>query len=175
MGELFFSIDPGFRGKKGLVNTQYQNLIKESDVFYKGFYVPENVYIIGTMNDIDRSVESIDFAIRRRFAWKEISAHERKEMWNGEIDLWKKEAEKRMDSLNAEIESIPGFNKAYHIGPAYFLKLKNYDGDFKQLWEYHLEGVLVEYFRGMTEAVDLLTKLKKEYELQVKKINDNNG
>lgn len=48
-GELFFSIDPGYRGEKGLVKTQYQNLItNESDPFYEGFYVPKNVYIIGT-------------------------------------------------------------------------------------------------------------------------------
>ena len=58
-GELFFSIDPGYRGEKGLVKTQYQNMITdESDPFYKGFYVPENVYIIGTMNDIDRGSKS---------------------------------------------------------------------------------------------------------------------
>ena len=56
-GELFFCIDPSYRGTKGLIQTQYQNLVDESDPFYKGFYIPENVYIIGSMNDIDRSVE----------------------------------------------------------------------------------------------------------------------
>ena len=44
------------------------------------FYIPENVYIIGTMNDIDRSVESMDFAMRRRFAFKEVRAEDRMEM-----------------------------------------------------------------------------------------------
>lgn len=71
-GELFFSIDSGYRGEKGKVKTQYSNLHDEEDVFSDGFYVPENVYIIGTMNDIDRSVESMDFAMRRRFAWIEV-------------------------------------------------------------------------------------------------------
>ena len=69
-GELFFSIDPGYRGEKGRIKTQYQNLVDDKDVFAKGFYIPENVYIIGTMNDIDRSVESMDFAMRRRFAFE---------------------------------------------------------------------------------------------------------
>lgn len=50
--------------------TQYQNLVKDDDDAFKdGFYIPENVFIIGTMNDIDRSVESMDFAFRRRFAF----------------------------------------------------------------------------------------------------------
>lgn len=45
---------------------------KHEDVYKAGFYIPENVYIIGTMNDIDRSVESMDFALRRRFMFTEI-------------------------------------------------------------------------------------------------------
>ena len=72
-GELFYAIDPGYRGKKDIrVKTQYQNLVPETDVFAEGFYIPENVFILGTMNDIDRSIESMDFAMRRRFTWKEI-------------------------------------------------------------------------------------------------------
>ena len=73
-GELFYAIDPEYRGNnENLVQTQYQNLISDTDVFAKGFYVPENVYILATMNDIDRSVECMDFAMRRRFVWKEIT------------------------------------------------------------------------------------------------------
>lgn len=38
----------------------------------ENFVIPRNLYILGTMNDIDRSVESMDFALRRRFAWFEV-------------------------------------------------------------------------------------------------------
>ena len=165
-GELFYSIDPG------KVDTQYQNLIpkegddnfdpKKADVFREGFYVPENVYIIGTMNDIDRSVESMDFAFRRRFAFKEVKSKDRLGMLD---DLaWKDEAIKRMTDLNSEIEKIEGLSPAYHIGPAYFLKLENYDGDFDQLWENHLEGLLLEYMRGMQGVEEKLGKLKAAYD-----------
>ena len=65
-GELFFSIDPDYRSDKDKVKTQYQNLVEKGDDFDYGFYVPENLYIIGTMNDIDSIVESMDFAFRRR-------------------------------------------------------------------------------------------------------------
>lgn len=159
-GELFFSIDAGYRGEKGKVKTQYSNLQDENDVFSDGFYIPENVYIIGTMNDIDRSVESFDFAMRRRFAWKEINANDRTSMWDGEINSWKSEALKKMNGLNSKIEQIQGLGAAFHIGPAYFLKLKYYEGDFVQLWENHLEGVLFEYLRGLPESEKHLEELR---------------
>lgn len=168
MGELFFAIDPGYRGVSGLIKTQYHNLLDDvDDVFYNGFYVPENVYIIGTMNDIDRSVESMDFAMRRRFAWYEVKAEDRIAMWDGEFDdTLKVEVKKRMQNLNEKIEQVSGLSEAYHIGPAYFLKLKNYINAkdcFEHLWNNHLKGVLFEYLRGMPKAKDILDELKKAY------------
>lgn len=163
-GELFFSIDPGYRGKQGKVKTQYANLQTDDDVFKDGFYVPENVYIIGTMNDIDRSVESFDFAMRRRFAWREIKAEDRLSMWEGEIDDWVDEAKIRLYSLNKAIERIQGLNSSYHVGPAYFLKLANYEGDFKALWEHHLQSLLFEYLRGYPDADEQLENLKNAYD-----------
>lgn len=174
-GELFFCIDPGYRGKKGLVKTQYQNLITdESDPFYEGFYVPENVYIIGTMNDIDRSVESMDFAMRRRFAWKEVKANENTSMLD-ELGELKNEVIRKMNRLNTAIwneetnEGIEGLSAAYHIGGAYFMKLKLYlEGDnkteaYRKLWENHLRGVLFEYLRGSLNSAENLSMLEKVY------------
>lgn len=161
-GELFFSIDPGYRGEEGKVQTQYQNLIEDGDLFKKGFFVPENVYIIGTMNDIDRSVESMDFAFRRRFAFVEVKAEENVGMLDGLT--WKDEAIKRMKRLNEEISKIDGLSSAYHIGASYFLKLKNYNGDFEQLWEYHLDGLLREYLRGTLSVDEKIKKLKQAYD-----------
>lgn len=187
-GELFFSIDPGYRGKEGLVKTQYQNLIKKENgnnyPFIDGFYVPENVYIIGTMNDIDRSVESMDFAFRRRFAFYEVTAEDSKQMlWNTDswidlkedipIDELKKEIpieklEKKMTALNKEIlEPKYGLSSAYQIGASYFLKYKYYKGEknsLDSLWAYHLEGLLFEYLRGKPNASELLKGLKDAYD-----------
>lgn len=165
LGELFFSIDPGYRGIDGKVKTQYANLQESDDVFADGFYVPENVYIIGTMNDIDRSVESMDFAMRRRFAWQEIKAEDRISMWDGNIDTYKEDAKIRMTNLNSEIDKIPELGSAYCIGPAYFLKLKEYDGDFQKLWINHIQGVLFEYLRGLPNSKKLLEKLEDKYNL----------
>jgi hypothetical protein len=161
-GELFFSIDPGYRGIAGRVKTQYQNLIEEGDAFKDGFYVPENVYIIGTMNDIDRSVESMDFAMRRRFAWAEVTAEESMQMLNG--TPYEEEAKERMQNLNNAILKVRGLGEAYQIGAAYFKKIEKYDGDFQKLWDFHLKGLLFEYLRGNMNAEEQLEELKKAYD-----------
>ena len=167
-GELFYCIDPGYRGPKGRVLTQYQNLVPKGDVFdekKKGFYVPENVYIIGTMNDIDRSVESMDFAFRRRFAFVEIKAEDTLSMLDELNDeSLKEKAINRLKNLNNAISKIDGLSSAYHIGASYFLKLNNYGGNFEDLWNYHLDGLLKEYLRGMRDVEDKVMELKKAYD-----------
>ena len=194
-GELFFSIDPGYRVKKGeeneaiMITTQYQNLIDKNgtDPFKDGFYIPDNVYIIGTMNDIDRSVESMDFAMRRRFQFIEITAESRAEG----MGLVKKDADgkitttkayDRMTNLNncisGKIEDGGiGLSSAYHIGGSYFLSEEkddkgqrkpiednDYQG-FKNLWNYRLKGLLREYLRGEDESIadEKLTKLENAF------------
>lgn len=165
-GELFYAIDPGYRGRKGKVKTQYQNLIDKKDIFAGGFYVPENVYILATMNDIDRSVESIDFALRRRFAWKEIKPKDRLEMLSGKLDhdIYEK-AIRVMEALNMAISNTRGLGSAYQLGPAYFLKLDkdHYDGDFTMLWEMHIEILLKEYLRSYSNAEAKIIEFKKIY------------
>lgn len=164
-GELFFAIDPGYRGKVGRIQTQYQNLITEGD-FAEGFYIPQNVYIIGTMNDIDRGVESMDFAVRRRFAWQEVTAADSEIILDniGQENL-REEALQRMRRLNTAISECEYLNEAYHIGGAYFLKVEKYAAEdpFRKLWQYHLKGLLAEYLRGMHNADSELAKLKDAY------------
>lgn len=165
-GELFYAIDPGYRGEKGKVKTQYQNLINKDDVFADGLFVPENVYILATMNDIDRSVESMDFALRRRFAWKEIKPEDRSEMLSEKLDHDTCEKAARvMTNLNKAITKTRGLGSAYQIGPAYFLKLdkERYNGDFTALWDMHIEILLKEYLRGYSNADAKVEDLKKIY------------
>lgn len=167
-GELFFCIDPGYRGKNGMIKTQYQNLIEKGDEFYDGFFIPENVYIIGTMNDIDRSVDTMDFAFRRRFAFKEIKSSENLGMLD-ELGEIAEEVENRLKKLNNEISKITELSSpsSYHIGGAYFLKLKDFEVDsnerFQKLWNYHLEGLLKEYLRGTENAEENFAKLRSAY------------
>ncbi len=135
------------------------------------------------MNDIDRSVESMDFAMRRRFAFIEIEAKNTQENILKSLDKnIKQEAINRMDNLNNAIEKIESFNSSYHVGASYFLKLKNYyknsnnnkEEAFKSLWDNHLKGLLFEYLRGMPDAESKLDdELKKAYDND--KVSDNNA
>lgn len=161
-GELFYAIDPGYRGKKEhLVQTQYQNLVSEDDVFADGFYVPENVYILATMNDIDRSVESMDFAMRRRFTWKDVTPTDTEYMLDNLVCA--DDAKATMQRLNKAIEETNELGPAYMIGPAYFLKLGENGSDFKKLWNMNIEPLLKEYLRGFRNSTTILNKFKEAY------------
>lgn len=160
-GELFFAIDPGYRGERGKVNTQYQNIIEDSDPFKDGFFVPENVYIIGTMNDIDRSVENMDFAMRRRFSWVEVTPSDTESMLD-ELSCVE-EAKETMERLNKAIEETEGLGSAYMIGPAYFRKLGENGGEFDKLWKMNIEPLLREYLRGFRKTGEIMNQLREAY------------
>jgi 5-methylcytosine-specific restriction enzyme B len=164
-GELFFSIDPSYRGKKGSVKTQYSNLHNDEK---EVFYVPENVYIIGSMNDIDRSVESFDFAMRRRFTWIEITAEQSADNMNLPLDI-----KEKMLKLNKQIfdkdsnSGIEGLNASYHIGAAYFLDSNgNVRQDIDNIWNLRIEPLLKEYLRGMPDSDKKIKLLKNAFTAQ---------
>ena len=160
-GELFFAIDPGYRGERGKVNTQYQNIIEDGDPFKDGFFVPENVFIIGTMNDIDRSVENMDFAMRRRFSWVEVTPNDTESMLD-ELSC-AEEAKETMERLNKAIEETEGLGAAYMIGPAYFRKLGENGSNFDKLWKMNIEPLLREYLRGFRKTGEIMNQLREAY------------
>lgn len=174
-GELFFSIDPGYRGKSGAVRTQYANMVTKPNTFdsvlgktnpkdFGYFFVPENVYIIGTMNDIDRSVDSMDFAMRRRFLIKDIKAEDtQKDMLTDEAVIAKMDALNKVIEGKSEKKIKAKLGSSYSLGASYFQKYYKYN-DFDKLWEYHLEGILREYLRGTQDPDNDLKVLKDAFE-----------
>lgn len=169
LGELFFSIDPGYRGKSGEVATQYSNMHDDPD---EKFYIPENVYIIGTMNDIDRSVDSFDFAMRRRFRFVEVKAKATQDMLESlENEALKSKAVERMDRLNAEILKVDDLNENYQIGASYFLKLKTLS--FEELWTDYLKPLLQDYVRGLYDEEGIMKRFERAYDYQA--LNEGNA
>lgn len=168
-GELFFAIEPSYRGKKGDISTQYANMHSDPN---EKFHIPENVYIIGTMNDIDRSVDSFDFAMRRRFRFVELKAGDRVGMLDSlEDNALIDEARKRMTALNKNISDH--LNDNYQIGPSYFLKLDELD--FDQLWTDYLQPLLQDYIQGMPDEKGIMEQFEEAYGYKKPTKDDANG
>lgn len=164
LGETMFCLDADYRGEKGRIATQYSALATV-ETFYINkdndkFFIPSNVYIIGTMNDIDRSVEVFDFALRRRFAWHEVTAEAvmdkvLKEMGvDNALGNDYNDYVSKITALNNSIDNTLKLNRHYHLGPSYFAKILLYlDGnDYKEakkeVWDNHLSQILYEYVKG---------------------------
>ena len=119
------------------------------------------------MNDIDRSVESMDFALRRRFAWMEVKPQDT-------ADAILKTAphgiRAKMDAVNELIRSDDRLGDEYQLGGAIFARIKKYaqEGDkasaFDSLWNRHIVNILSEYLRGRHDKKDMLEKLKTAYD-----------
>ncbi len=177
-GELMYSLE--YRGYNGKIKTQYAYLNKdekaESVYFWENgedwFFIPQNVYIIGTMNNIDRSVDSFDFALRRRFMWKEIepdydviSTELKKKSWKDEII---EDLKKSLKELNDKIEHDDLLGKDYRIGHSYILELRKVSNDKYSskkevkdfLWNDFIKPLLEEYLRGLGDSNKVVYKLE---------------
>jgi transglutaminase-like putative cysteine protease len=125
------------------------------------------------MNDIDRSVEPMDFAVRRRFVWIDIKPEDRMSMWGG-VD-WFEYAKEIMNNLNAVIRIEDTLGESYCIGPAYFNDPpldKNNGIDKDDLWSLRLEPIIREYLRPLPkpDANEKLEVMKKVFFINDKDI-----
>lgn len=183
-GELLFCLEyrynPNDDRKLNLVQTQYSNLIKnlkedkeslsflvQNEEVYFG--IPDNVYVIGMMNDVDKSIDSFDLALRRRFKWirKECDYEVIADVLSDftEIDLFVDACRKLNEKISAPSELNLG--KSYEFGHAFFLKIKEISrgGKIKQvdmtlLFDNYLQPTLKEYMRSVYAESDIDDKLK---------------
>ena len=117
------------------------------------------------MNDIDRSVDTFDFAMRRRFRFVEVTAESQLYILDEKLGEYAEEAKTRLRNLNVAIENVQELNSHYHIGPSYFLKLKDVDFNYELLWSDYLKPLLEDYLRGSYEESETLDTLKKAFDL----------
>lgn len=164
-----------YRGVEGAIKTQYAQLNTDATGMLKvgesyQFFVPHNVYLIGTMNTIDRSIESFDFALRRRFAWEEVLPDmDVLEQHLNQIHdgSWSGLAE-NLTELNKAIESEPLLGADFQIGHAYLMNL-NYSKSLnlkqvcEQVWKDSIQPLLQEYLRGTGREKDLLEQFKNTF------------
>jgi hypothetical protein len=172
---------------KGLrLKTSNSNLWKDKNavVIEKGkrlFGVPENLYILATMNDIDRSIDSFDLALRRRFKWirKTIDYDVITETLL-EKGIDDNELENYIDSiksLNKYISKTLGLGESYELGHSYFMNVNVRSGKIsksekERIFNQEIEPLLREYLRSEYDEEESEKKLKKAKEIF---IGENNG
>ena len=161
-----------YRGTSNAIKTKNSRLIENlitqghassnlSILYQNGeskFYIPENVYIIGTMNDVDKSIDCFDLALRRRFTWI------LKECDYGLLMFCKNATPDYIDKckeLNEFITSSSGLNlgRAYEIGHSYFMKIENLS--VEEIWQRHIEPILREYIRSVYADEDIEDQIEK--------------
>ena len=167
-GELFSLIEPDYRGEDYAIKLPNG----------EEFYVPSNLYIIGTMNDIDRSVDSMDFALRRRFAWKEVTAAESEQIIDSKVeDAGLAETLKgAMREINQYLggnkkvaldgrEMALGLGPEYQLGGAIFANATKYGNEeaMSKVWQNHVRVILSEYLRGNKDKNGILRVFAKEF------------
>ena len=174
LGELMFCLE--YRGAKGAIKTQYAGLnddktgmLKMKDDTFQ-FFIPHSVFIIGTMNTIDRSIESFDFALRRRFRWEEVVPDENiLEFYLGQNGMgdWAGLAD-NLRQLNQSISDEPLLGPDYRIGHAYLMNI-NYPRTLTlpevrfNIWDDNIRPLLQEYVRGTGRTHELVVKFAGQF------------
>ena len=172
--------------------------------FEEEFTIPDNVYIIGTMNSIDKSLVTFDLALRRRFSFYKVMPQI--PVLNTILAAYQI-SQKSLSTflshclkLNAQISGVSedGDSNAdknalmlgedYQIGQAYFAKIKDFletdsssskkqdirPDHMQKLWSYHLLPLLEEYLGNQVEDADIKKKLK-EIEKQFVEMDDSSN
>ncbi|MEY9858510.1 5-methylcytosine-specific restriction protein B [Catenulispora sp. GAS73] len=139
-GELYFLLEYRKRSVRLTYSTET-------------FFLPQNLFIIGTMNTADRSIALVDAAMRRRFSFVELSPDA--EPTAGLLRRWlvaeghDLEPALLLDELNRRID-----DKDFRIGPSYLMKKGVYrDGGLERAWRTKILPLLEEHHYG--EGVDI--------------------
>ena len=147
--------------------------------FNESFAIPQNVYLIGTMNNVDKSLVTFDLALRRRFGFFKVMPKLKViadilQDYNIDDESLVKYIE-RCESINTKIgnsKGTLGLGEDYKIGQAYFGKIKDFlkekspnpiaitTIELEKLWVYHLQPLLEEYLGGRLEDVTIQNAIK---------------
>jgi hypothetical protein len=157
-GELLFLIENDKRGRVNEMPLTYSGDGRESE----GFFVPENVYLIGTMNTADRSLSMIDYALRRRFAFVSLEPIFGQKFRDFLISkglpsgLANNIAE-RIEQLNQTIKADQHLHRGFQIGHSYFSKLPDnlqYKEWYERIIKMEIAPLLREYWFDDTDKAE---------------------
>ncbi|HRG63405.1 MAG TPA: AAA family ATPase [Burkholderiales bacterium] len=149
------------------VNNNPTDYNKEQHTMYFG--VPENLYFIGTMNDIDRSIDSFDMALRRRFFWKKCECdynvitnhYQNDKLEQNNIADFIRQCENLNKHISSASDNGLNLGSSYELGHSYFMSSdkKLTAASKNEMWENHIQPLIREYLRAYTE-IEIKDKLK---------------
>lgn len=147
-GELLMLIENDKRGDEYKVKLAYKESQDDEE-----FYIPKNVYIIGTMNSADRSLTRIDYALRRRFSFCHIEPAFNNQKFIDYINNINNEKLNRLigaiKEINTAIKEDESLGAGCEIGHSYFCNLnecENVDETLKAIVKYEIIPLVKEYW-----------------------------
>ena len=155
-GELLMLIEADKRSPEHAVGLQHQT--EDAPVDDGRFFVPPNVYIIGTMNLADRSLTGMNVAMRRRFAFAELRPRFDSQRFRDDVAKTGMSAEMlkqitdRMKTLNATIEEDASLGRQYAVGHSFFCPDSQMSADsdwdawYEAVVEFEIRPLLEEYW-----------------------------
>ena len=158
-GELLMLIEADKRSPEWAVRLAYSRDGEER------FQVPENVFLIGTMNTADRSLALVDYALRRRFAfWTVDPAFGEEKFMQHMLDQGVPESirlriRERLNDLNQKIEKDKDLGRGFRIGHSYFCERPTGDdvdwgGWYREIVDYEIRPLLEEYWFDQPESAE---------------------
>lgn len=150
------------KSQYGHLDTNEQAVLTINGEHYFG--VPSNLYFVGTMNDIDRSIDSFDLALRRRFVWQRMDCDYsvvKGELANSNDAATVEKYAEICERLNELIAETWGLGQPYQIGHAYFLEVGKINaGALQRLFDSRIKPLLNEYLRAEYAPNEIEEKLK---------------
>ncbi len=172
-GELLMLIEADKRSPEHAVELQHR--MADADGTDGKFFVPTNVYIIGTMNLADRSLTGMNVAMRRRCAFAELRPQFDSEQFAEEVtntgmpDELLGRIRTRIDALNSAIADDASLGRQYAVGHSFFCPDSDgppggdWEAWYEAVVEFEIRPLLEEYwFDDATKAADEVGKLKLE-------------
>ncbi|MBR4776453.1 MAG: AAA family ATPase [Lachnospiraceae bacterium] len=196
-GDVLFVLDEDYRGIENRFDTRLSNLksyriVQADDIgkanystshigfaeqmkfdcFEHGFYIPKNLHIICTMNEIDNSASSMDFSFKRKFNWVNINTEDimlssLKEIHKGKAMYWLDRLAENINLVNRLISD--GISPEHCLGPAFFRNLNESTYSIDTVFDNTIDPILREYLKGQPADITerFVSECKKALKLGI--------